>query len=142
MSSSIATDLETAVHVDQSRAANLGDLIGHRNMDWVKVMVAFCFSSAVDIAILSFQVHTHLPPLFFLVSLAILFAFTSFFVSKFVGSKFPRTAMVLERAGVFFVVTGFFIAITIPFPLCLRVVTWVVYAISFVFVIFCNYFCG
>jgi hypothetical protein len=47
------------------------------------------------------------------------------------NSKFPVIARVLDRVGVFFAVTAFFTTTTIPFPLCLQIITWVVYAISF-----------
>ena len=136
MSSPAALDLEAGT---QSQAPGLLGSTGHYNIGWAKIMVAFCFDWAINIAFMSPQVHPSLPPVFVLVSLALLFAFTSFFISKFVGPKFLTMVLVLERAGVFFAVTGFFVAISIPFPLCLRVITWVVYVISFVVVLVCNY---
>jgi hypothetical protein len=44
--------------------------------------------------------------------------------------KFPVLARWLDVVGIFFAVTAFFTAITIPFPLYLQIITWVVYAIS------------
>ena len=114
------------------------------NKDWTKIMVAFCVASAVQIAIVSAQSQYQLPPIFKFFSLAILFAFAFFFISKFIDStKFSQSARVLERVGIFFAVTGFFIALTIPFPkgLCLKVTVWVVYVICLTFVVVCNCFC-
>jgi uncharacterized protein (DUF983 family) len=59
----------------------------------------------------------------------------SFFVSKFMKSKFPVIARVLDLVGVFFAVTAYFTAITIPLPLWLQIIAWLVYAISFVAVL-------
>ncbi|PON52201.1 hypothetical protein PanWU01x14_210430 [Parasponia andersonii] len=136
MSSPAAPDLEAGA---QLQAPGLG-ADGHHNMGWAGIMVAFCFAWAVNIPFMSPQVHSRLSPAFLLVSLVLLFGFTSFFVSKFVGHKYRTTVLVLERAGVFFVVTGFFVAISIPFPMCLRVITWVVYVVSFLVVVVCSYF--
>ncbi|GMN54207.1 hypothetical protein TIFTF001_023339 [Ficus carica] len=104
-----------------------------------EIMVAVCYTAAIDIAVMSLQIHSQLPISFFLVLLAVLFAFSSFLISKFL-SKFRKAARVLDRAGVFFAVTGFFIAISIPFPLCLQIITWTVYSICLFVVVLCNYF--
>ncbi|PON61660.1 hypothetical protein PanWU01x14_143190 [Parasponia andersonii] len=110
---------------------------------WSKIMVAFCVASAVQVASVSAQIESQLPPIFQFFSLAILFAVASFFVSEFIDSaRFPHTARVLERIGVFFAVTGVFIALTIPFPreLWLKVTIWVVYVISLAVVLVSSYF--
>jgi hypothetical protein len=49
--------------------------------------------------------------------------------------KFPVIAQMLDLVGVFFGVTAFFTAITIPFPLYLQIIAWVVYAITFLAVL-------
>ncbi|KAF3437972.1 hypothetical protein FNV43_RR20728 [Rhamnella rubrinervis] len=110
-----------------------------KNMDWAMVVVAVCFTSAVDLALLSLQIDSRqFPLIFYLFSLTILFGLASLVLSKFINSKFPSTAQALEGASVFFVVTAFFIAITIPFPLCLKFVAWTVYAICLLLIIICN----
>ncbi|KAF3437967.1 hypothetical protein FNV43_RR20723 [Rhamnella rubrinervis] len=104
-----------------------GIVVGLKNMDWAMIVVAFCFTSAVDLAFLSLQIHPRqFPLIIYLFSLTILFGLASLLLSKFIDSKFPNTAQTLEGASVFFVVTAFFIAITIPFPLCLKFVAWTV----------------
>ncbi|KAF3437971.1 hypothetical protein FNV43_RR20727 [Rhamnella rubrinervis] len=110
-----------------------------KNMDWAMIVVAFCFPSAVDLALLSLQINSRQFPLIFhLFSLTILFGLASLVLSKFINSKFPNAAQTLEGASVFFVVTAFFIAITIPFPLCLKLVAWTIYAICLLLIILCN----
>ncbi|KAF3437988.1 hypothetical protein FNV43_RR20744 [Rhamnella rubrinervis] len=94
---------------------------------WAKMIVCFCFASAIETALLSAQLHSHLRPIFHFLSLSILFGFASLIVSKLIKSKFPNTARVLEAASVFFVVTAFFIAISIPLPLYLKLSVLVVY---------------
>jgi hypothetical protein len=94
-------------------------------------MVNFCLASATAIALTYAQIHSRYSPTFHVLSFEIILCFTSFFVSKFMKPKFPAIAPVLEGVGVFFQVTAFFTAITIPFPLCLQIITWLLYAISF-----------
>ncbi|KAK9985583.1 hypothetical protein SO802_030534 [Lithocarpus litseifolius] len=101
----------------QTKAAGL--VVVH-HMEWAEIVIAFCLASAVDIAILSVQVHSQLPALFHLFSLAILLAFASVVVSKVINPKFLRAAQVLEKCGIFFGFTAFFIAITISFPFYLK----------------------
>ena len=115
--------------VDQAEAAGNGAekqaqeaglaLVHH--MEWAEVVITFCLAWAIDIASLSVQVHSQLP---------VLLAFASTVVSKFINPKFFLTVQVLEKCGVFFTVTVFFIAIIIPFPFCLKFASWAVYVIS------------
>jgi hypothetical protein len=78
------------------------------------------------------QVHSKFPPTsFHVLSVEFLLRFAFLFVSKlFMKSKFPVIAWVLDLVGVFFAVTIYFTAITIPLPLHLQIITWLVYAIS------------
>ena len=94
-------------------------------------MVNFCLAFAPAIALTYAQIHSEFSPTFHVVSFGCALCFTSFFISKFMKPKFPVIATVLEGVGVFFAVTAFFTAVTIPFPLCLQIITWVVYAITF-----------
>ncbi|KAK9985594.1 hypothetical protein SO802_030545 [Lithocarpus litseifolius] len=95
----------------EKQAQAAGFVVVH-HMEWAEIVIAFCLASAIDIALLSVQGHS-LPALFHLFSLAILLAFASVVVSKFINPKFLVTAQVLEKCGVFFTVTAFFIAISI-----------------------------
>ena len=114
--------------VDQAEAPiEAADFVVMHNVEWAEIVViGFCLSSAIDMAILSLQVHSQLPALFHLFSLAILLAFASIVVSKFINPKFLLKVQVLEKCGV----TAFFKAITIQFPLYLKFASWTVYAIS------------
>ena len=107
-------------------------------MDWADLMIGFCLSVALELASLSAQSNTQLSATFHLLSLAILFAFACFFVSHFIKSKFLVTAQKLKNFGVFFSVTAFFMAITIPFPLYLKFASGAIYTIS-VFAIIISY---
>ena len=132
--------------VDQTEAAGNGAkkkaqeaglaLVHH--MEWAEIVIAFCLAWATDIALLSVQEQSQLPVPFHLFSLAVLLAFASTVVSKFINPKFFLTVQVLEKCGVFFTVTAFFIAITIPFPFCLKFASWAVYAISALAILICN----
>lgn len=106
--------------------------------DWANIMVGLCLPSAIQIVVLSAQINSELPTIFHFVSFSFVLAFVSFFVGKFTGTRFPLTAQVLERVGMLFAVTGFFMAVTIPFPFWLKVTTWVLYVVSFAVVLLCN----
>lgn len=138
--------ISVPVAADPEAAAQRADgvAVGNQSSGLAEIMLAVCFSAAIDIAIPSLQIQSQLLHISLsLVSLALLFAFSTFLMSMFLAAyKFTQAAQFLERAGVFMVVTGFFIVISIPFPLCLRVVTWVVYAIGLLVVLLCNYFFG
>ncbi|PON83625.1 hypothetical protein TorRG33x02_205820 [Trema orientale] len=111
-----------------------------QHIHWPEVIMGFCFASALQIAALWSQLQSNFAPIFDAVSIAILLSFTSIFVSKYIASKFPRAALVLEQLGVLFAVTGFFIAVTISFPKPLVIATWVVYVTCLFVIIFCNIF--
>lgn len=75
-------DIETGPAEHNPQPASPVVVAGHQNLDyWTKVILAFCFASAIDIAILSVQIHLKVPPTFHLLSLVISFAFASLFVS-------------------------------------------------------------
>jgi hypothetical protein len=103
--------------------------------DWAKIMVTFCLASAPAIALTYAQVHSKYSPIFHVLSFELLLCFASFFVSKFMKSKFPVKARVLNLVGFFFAVTAYFTAITIPLPMWLQITAWLVYAISFLAVL-------
>ncbi|KAL4605553.1 hypothetical protein ACB092_09G037500 [Castanea dentata] len=137
--------------VDQTEAAGNGAkkqgqeaglaLVHH--MEWAEIVIGFCLAWAIDIALLSVQEHSQesqLPVPFHLFSLAILLALASSVVSKFINPKFFLTAQVLEKCGVFFTVTACFMAITIPFPPCLKFASWAVYVISALAILICGCF--
>ena len=123
----------------KKQAQEAGLLVVH-HMEWAEIVIGFCLASAIDVALLSLQVHSQLPAPFHLFSLAILLSFASIVVSKFINSKFLLTAQVLEKCGVFFTVTVFFVAITIPFPFYPKFDSWTVYVISALSILICSCF--
>ncbi|KAJ0049128.1 hypothetical protein Pint_16333 [Pistacia integerrima] len=117
---------------DQNQREPAAPAADQYNLDWAMIMIGFCLPSAVEIALQSLQTKSQLSPMFHFLSISIILSFTFLFVSKFMNTKFPVSAQVLERVGVLFAVTAIFVAITIPFPLWLNCITWVLYAISFI----------
>jgi hypothetical protein len=98
--------------------------------DWANLMIAFVLAFAPAIPLTYAQIYSKFSPTFHLVSFEFLLSLATFFVSKFMKPKFPVLARWLNVVGIFFAVTAFFTGITIPFPLYLQIITWVVYAIS------------
>ena len=103
----------------------------HRSStEWANAMLPVCFGAAMAIAMVSIQARSEIPASVHVVSLGVVLAIASFFVAKSIVDKFPIAGHVLERVGVFFMVTAFFVAMSIPLPLSLKVVTWIVYFVS------------
>ncbi|KAH7849540.1 hypothetical protein Vadar_019344 [Vaccinium darrowii] len=108
------------------------------NLDFPIHVVAFCLAAANAVAIQSLQNLTVYPITFHLLCLMIMFAFASIFVAKYITPTKPNAACLLEIVGVLFGVTAFFIAFTISFPLWLRIISWIIYAVSLGAIIICN----
>nr|POE56999.1 hypothetical protein CFP56_45530 [Quercus suber] len=121
-----------------AEAAALVVVHHHIHIDWADLMIGFCLSVAIEMASVSAQINTQLSATFHLLSLAILFTFACFFVSQFIKPKFLVAAQKLKNFGVFFSVTAFFMAITIPFPLYLKFATGAIYTISVFAIIICH----
>ncbi|KAL3512160.1 hypothetical protein ACH5RR_024877 [Cinchona calisaya] len=96
------------------------------HFDWAAVVIAFCLPSAVEIALQSLQPQINLPPLVHLLSLSLLFAFASSFVSTFVSPHFARPLILVSKICV---LTAFFCAITIPFSTPLKIISWSVFGV-------------
>ncbi|KAG2664501.1 hypothetical protein I3760_16G085100 [Carya illinoinensis] len=112
------------------------------NRDWVTIIVAFDLSSAIGVALTSVQLHPNFSPTFKLFCFTVSLCFASCFVSHFINSEFPVIARVLYGVGIFFAVTAFFMAITIPFTddLLLKLTVWLLYAVSFLVIAFSKFF--
>ncbi|EXB55785.1 hypothetical protein L484_001590 [Morus notabilis] len=124
--------------VDSEAATDVPPGNGHRSTEWANALLPVCFGASMAISMMSIQARSEIPTTVHLVSLGIMFAAASFFVSKFVVLKFPMAAHVLERVGVFVMVTAFFAAMSVPLPLCFRATTWAVYVVSLTVVLVCN----
>jgi hypothetical protein len=98
--------------------------------DWANLMITYVLAFAPAIALTYAQIYSKFSPTFHVLSFEFLLSFATLIVSKFMKPKFPVVARGLDAVGIFFAVTAFFTAITIPFPLYLQIITWVVYAIS------------
>ncbi|ESR56179.1 hypothetical protein CICLE_v10024327mg, partial [Citrus x clementina] len=95
------------------------------SLQWQNIVIAFCFTSAIEIAVLFAQAKSFpLSISFYLLSFVILIIFLSHFVAKAVGENFTVTSKFLEKLIVFLAATSFIIAITIPFPLWLKCTAW------------------
>lgn len=107
-----------------------------RNLNWPKFVIGFCFTAALDL--LPGQIHPQPTITFHLLSQAIVFAFAPLFVARFIGERHQNVTQVLEEVGVFSAATAFFLCITIPLPLILKLTTWVVYGLSLLAISICN----
>ncbi|PSS08022.1 Cytoplasmic polyadenylation element-binding protein [Actinidia chinensis var. chinensis] len=103
------------------------------NLELPMLVLAFCLTAAIDIAIQSVQNRKQYPLTFHLVCLMMVFALASIVVAKYVHQNYPNGARMLENFGVLFGITSFFFAITMSFPI------WLIYALSLLAILACNY---
>ncbi|KAL2456567.1 Uncharacterized protein Fot_56783 [Forsythia ovata] len=101
-------------------------------------LISFCLASATSIALLFRQIHGETPPSMHFFCLALVIAFSSVMVAKFISPKFPYAAKMLELAAIFWVATGFYLCITLFLPLSLKIVSWFIYCFSLIVIIVCS----
>lgn len=99
------------------------------HFDWAAIIVGFSLTSAVEIALQSLQPQIKLPSLMHLLSLAIIFAFASIFVSNFLSLNYPNVASALKLTAKLSVFAAFFFAITVPFSLSLKLISWSIFGL-------------
>ncbi|CAL2262708.1 unnamed protein product [Prunus armeniaca] len=113
-------------------------------LDWAKIIVVFCFTAAIGLALLPFQLHDshELPLNFYFLGLTVLLAFTCILVSKFVHFNYCPAGISISyrfhNFGLFFGFTAFLISITIPFPLWFKCNAYSIYVAACFLIILCN----
>ncbi|ONH99100.1 hypothetical protein PRUPE_6G011700 [Prunus persica] len=142
-------DPEAALQVAEAAAAySYRDRRRRRNnknkLDWAKIIVVFCFTAAIGLALLPLQLHDshELPLNFYFLGLTVLLAFTCILVSKFVHFNYCPAGIsisyLFHNLGLFFGFTAFLISITIPFPLWFKCTAYSIYVAACFFIILCN----
>ncbi|GMN58027.1 hypothetical protein TIFTF001_027125 [Ficus carica] len=124
--------------VDSKAANDVPQGKGNRSTDWANALLPVCFGTSMTLTMMSVQDRSEIPTIIHLVSLGVMFAAATFLVSKFMVPKFPTTAHVVERVGVFVMVTAFFVATSDPLPLYFKATTWVVYVASLLVILVCS----
>ncbi|KAB2616440.1 hypothetical protein D8674_023028 [Pyrus ussuriensis x Pyrus communis] len=132
--------LEAAVHHVADMRTNYKY---YNNLDWPEIIIMFCLTSAIGLALLSVQIPSgQLPVIFYFLGLSILLAFTCILVSKFVHSNYCPAGISIPRLfhnfGLFFGVIAFFISITIPFPLWFKCAAYSICVTAFLLIVLCN----
>ncbi|KAM1802758.1 hypothetical protein ACFX12_028817 [Malus domestica] len=115
----------------------------NNNLDWSNMIIMFCLTTTIGLALLPVQIHSgHLPVIFYFLGLSVLLAFTCILVSKFVHFSYCPAGISIPQLfhnfGFFFGVTAFFISLTIPFPLWFKCVAYSIYVATFLFIRLCN----
>ncbi|KAI7985252.1 hypothetical protein LOK49_LG14G00352 [Camellia lanceoleosa] len=109
-----------------------------QNLELPKLVVAFCLTAAFEISFRSVQTRKHYPITFQLLCLLMVFALAFLVVAKYIVANYPKPGRLLEHAGLLCGVTAFFVAITVSFPLCLKLISWIIYALSLLAISICN----
>ncbi|KAL4632279.1 hypothetical protein ACB092_04G038400 [Castanea dentata] len=100
-----------------------------RNLQWQDIIMGFCFTSALEIAIQSTQTASQLSSSLHWLSLAVVLTFSTLFVAKFMSTKYPVHAQLVEKVAVIFATTVFFLAIAITLPPSFHIFIWAIYAV-------------
>ncbi|GMQ11110.1 hypothetical protein CsSME_00053874 [Camellia sinensis var. sinensis] len=109
-----------------------------QDLELPNLVVAFSLTAAFEIAFRSAQTGEHYPKTFQLLCLLMVFALSFLVVAKYIVANYPKPGRLLEHAGLLCGVTAFFVAITAAFSLCLKLVSWMVYALSLLAISICN----
>ncbi|CAL5442080.1 unnamed protein product [Camellia sinensis] len=109
-----------------------------QDLELPKLVVAFCLTAAFEIAFRSVQTRKHYPITFQLLCLLMVFALAFLVVAKYIVANYPKSGRLLEHAGLLCGITAFFAAITVSFSLCLKLISWIVYALSLLAISICN----
>ncbi|KAL9435125.1 hypothetical protein AB3S75_021398 [Citrus x aurantiifolia] len=108
--------------------------------EWQNVIMAFCFSSSVEIAILFAETNSELSPSFYVLSFAILLTFLFLFVSKLIAHKFAVASQLLEKGAIIVAATALVLVTTIPYSSNkLKYAAWALYAASLLTIVICNF---
>ncbi|RXH80455.1 hypothetical protein DVH24_004369 [Malus domestica] len=113
------------------------------NLDWATIILAYCLSTTIGMALVPIQLHSkQLPISFCFLGLIIRLSFSSIFVSKFI-QYFKCSRIIVHLVhyfDVFFGVIAFFISITIPFPLWFKFTASIIYAALGLVILFCHHY--
>ncbi|KAL7161070.1 hypothetical protein ACSBR2_041675 [Camellia fascicularis] len=101
-----------------------------QDLELPKLVIALCLTATFEITFRSVQTRKHYPITFQLLCLLMVFALAFLVVAKYIVANYPKPGRLLEHAGLLCGVTAFFVAITVSFPLCLKLISWIVYALS------------
>ena len=123
------------------KSAPINSDIDKKNIEWQNIVLMFCFTTAIGIAIQSTEMNSQFPPSFQWLSLANVLTFSALFVAKFVGKVSPTTVKVLEQGAILLAATIFFLATTISLTQHLKYVTWAIYVVTMIVVFICKRLC-
>ncbi|KAH6769534.1 hypothetical protein C2S51_014870 [Perilla frutescens var. frutescens] len=140
-------DMEVVINhfrsVKQNFLARLGapeppPAAAENDVGWFLLIMGYCLTSAIAIALEFWQLqisadsdnhHHKIPISLLLLSVALILAFAVTLAAKVIGNH--GHARLLERVGILLVCMSFFIAITAPFPLYLKLISWFIFVASF-----------
>lgn len=123
-------------------AVEASDDNNENGLGWFLLVIGYCLTSAIAISLEYWQLssdhnHQKVPTSLLLLAVALVLAFAASFTAKIISLRHPNHghARFLERLGIFFVAITFFIAITAPFPLYLKFISWFIFVASFLAII-------
>ncbi|KAJ6865972.1 hypothetical protein NC652_037485 [Populus alba x Populus x berolinensis] len=107
-----------------------------REKEWQRVLLSTCFASALQFQ----QIPDSKLDSLHLLCILHAIIFSCLCVSHFINpAKFPKTSKVLGKVAVFLAATALFITISIPFPPGVKWAAWIIYAISLLVIVICNF---
>lgn len=130
-------DLEPEIHHEPSGSPppTAAEMV----MQWEKLMVTICVTSAIAIATVSLQIETKLSLMFHFLSITLMGCFVFTALAKVINVKQQRVSQILYCFGGFWLVTAFFIAIAIPYASKFQIVTLVIYLLFMVIIPICYF---
>ncbi|GLT34628.1 hypothetical protein SLA2020_091340 [Shorea laevis] len=115
--------------------------VAQQNLQWENAILAFCFTSTIEISLQFAKSQSKLSPPVSLVSFAILLTFALLSIAKMVSRKLTKVSRVLENVAFLIATATFCYTTTIPFPVSFKFVIWSIFAVSLLILVIYNCFC-
>ncbi|GKV36265.1 hypothetical protein SLEP1_g44414 [Rubroshorea leprosula] len=126
---------------DDLESQQVHSYVAQQNLQWQNAILAFCFTSAIQIS-LQFAKSQSKPPLpFSLVSFAILLTFALISIAKMISRELTKVSQVLENVAFLIATATFCYTTTIPFSVGFKCVVWSIFTISLLILVIYKCFC-
>ncbi|GLT34629.1 hypothetical protein SLA2020_091350 [Shorea laevis] len=127
--------------IDDLESQQVRSYVAQQNLQWQNAILAFCFTSAIQISLQFAKSQSKLPLPFSLVSFAILLTFALILIAKMIRRELTKVSQVLENVAFLIATATFCYTTTIPFSAGFKCVIWSIFTISLLILVIYKCFC-
>ncbi|GLT91631.1 hypothetical protein SLE2022_095080 [Rubroshorea leprosula] len=127
--------------IDDLESQHIRSDVAQQNLQWQNAILAFCFTTAIEISLQFAKSQSKLSLPFSLVSLAILLTFALLLIAKMIRRELTKVSQVLEKVAFLIATATFCYTTTIPFSVGFKCVIWSIFTISLLILVIYKCFC-